>query len=227
MEQGFNINKLTSKVESSLENGIPNKENSKTLEYIFRNIVETKAIVVFEEDMKYFGYSEEQILEFHNELEALGKNMEKVLSFPYELRQRMLPRYKELIDSGKGSIKDMVKRVFDVGVKNGSVVAYHCSRFDVPKTKNGNWFIDGKEADHRDNDLPMAYYSFDYGHLYRSKNPKYIYLVSAHTKSTAHKTDGSSWGRAPTIDVIAKLDMREVEEETKRIFEEYKKAAKN
>lgn len=215
-EKGFEI---------KLENSI--NEEIKLKEYLFRELVETSALKDFEDSMRGFGYSEEEIETLHNELEKLGDGMQRVLSFPWELRNKFLPNFKKMIDEGKSSIPEMVKKVFEVGTKNGSKIAYHCSNIDITKNnKDNSWVVWGSEADHRDNDNKMAYYSFDYYNLYRTKSPKFLYLVSSHRNSLAHKTDGVSWGRAPSLDIIAKIDLRNMDAQLSERMNEYKKMAK-
>ena len=88
-----------------------------------------------------------------------------------------------------------------------------------------SWVVYGKEKDHRDNDLPMAYYSFDYMNLYKSKDPKYIYVVSVQkSQSSGNRRDGNNqWGRAPSLSVVEKFDLRELEMEVEAIAQERKK----
>ena len=88
-----------------------------------------------------------------------------------------------------------------------------------------SWVVYGKEKDHRDNDLPMAYYSFDYMNLYKSKDPKYIYVVSVQkSQSSGNRRDGNNQGgRAPSLSVVEKFDLRELEMEVEAIAQERKK----
>ena len=76
----------------------------------------------------------------------------------------------------------------------------------------------------------MAYYSFDYENLYRVKNPNYIYVVSIQeNERSGHRKDGNNeWGRAPSLTVIEKINLKEVDEIVQEILnEEIKKAASN
>lgn len=207
-----------------LENSV--NDDIRLKEYLFREIVEKHARKDFEQAMKGFGYSEEEIGVFEDELDKLGDGAEKVLSWPWELRNKFLPNFKKDINEGKKTVQDMVKKVFEVGSQNNSRIAYHCSLYDIAKdNKKGEWVVWGSEIDHRDNDQKMAYYSFDYYNLYREKNPRYLYLISSHRKTTAHKTDGVS-GRAKSLDIIAKLDLREVDAEVANNFKEYREVSK-
>ena len=79
-------------------------------------------------------------------------------------------------------------------------------------------FIDGTEKDHRDNDLPKAYYSFDYRHLYRAKNPKYLYLIAS---LSSDKTDGVEWGRASSLSIIDYVKIEDVDREVEEQYQEY------
>src|SRR5690349_16296432 len=81
------------------------------------------------------------------------------------------------------------------GKKYGFSIGYHVSPFAT----EGDTII-GKEPDHRDNDLPRAYYSSDYKHLYLKKHGNHLYAVRAEMgPDTSHRQDNDgAWGRAST-----------------------------
>lgn len=106
-------------------------------------------------------------------------------------------------------------------------IGFHATPNQIkPSTKfrNGReieeWVIDGSEKDHRDSDLPMAYYSYDYTHLYRQKKSDYLYIIQS---LPSHRNDPSNnWGRAPSLNVIAEMK----QENIKEYIEKMKSAAR-
>jgi len=214
-------------------------ENEKVLlkEDLFHEVINSKIVDTYEKELNNFGYNEEQISSFREKILSLNTNdREYLYSFPWELKQRMLPFSLEKINQNKDSIEDMIDRVVKASKDQHRRVAYHASNENIApkkyKSTSGKmtegWVIDGTERDHRDDDVTMAYYSFDYNNLYRTKNPKFIYIVSIQENEKAgHRRDGNNeWGRAPSLTVIEKIDLKEVDDTVEFIFKDrIKKAA--
>jgi len=203
-------------------------EQISTKEYIFRNIVENKILDSFLSDMESAGFSPEQVEQFESMLTEDINIMPKIIAFPRELKKRSFSYFSKEILNGRADMRFMYDNLKKRAKLTNPKIAYHCGNNDIrPKTLKDinredfeSWSISGTEKDHRDDDKPMAYYSFDYMNLYRKKNPKYLYLIESNPK---HRTDGVEWGRAPTLDVIEKLDLREVDAEVDRQYSEYLK----
>jgi len=220
------IPKITETYKNESMESLRNIDDITTKEYLFRNIIENKSLDIFLVDMKKHGFSDEQIDEFSSILADGDHMLNRVLAYPYELRQRMLPFFKQTIDKGQHDLKFMYDKLVERSVTTGSKIAYHCgSQLIQPKIgkdntgkKVGEWSIDGTEKDHRDNDLPKAYYSFDYRHLYRAKNPKYLYLIAS---LSSDKTDGVEWGRASSLSIIDYVKIEDVDREVEEQYQEY------
>lgn len=203
------------------------QEDLSSKEYIFRKIIENKVLDAFIDDMKQYDFSPEQIELFKHELINKGEDMKSVLTYPYELRKRMLPYFKQMIDNGERDMQFMVDKLLDRSRINNSKMAYHASQSNIRPNQvrvqgelKSNWSINGTEKDHRDDDLPMAYYSFDYEHLYRTKQPKFLYIIES---TDLHRTDGKEWGRAPSLSIIDKIDISELDMEVEVKFKELNK----
>lgn len=200
-------------------------------DFYLREVVESKLVDSYEDDLKKFGYSEEQINEFREAVLKLDDMQKDALfAFPWELKQRSLPFNLKQIKENKKTIAGMVSDIVRASSLQHRAVAYHCSDQNIGnrEIKNANgavheWVIKGTEPDHRDNDIPMAYYSFDYANLYRKKNPKFLYIVSAQiNEKTGHKRDeDGSWGRAPSLSVIEKLDIKQVDALVDKLVSEH------
>jgi hypothetical protein len=205
----------------------------KIKERIFHDIIANRMVDTYEQEMESTGYTSEEISTFREKLISLSlEDSEAVYAFPWELKQRALPAFLKKIREGKETIESMTEKIISASHAKHRKIAFHASNENIQpreETVNGkiseSWVIYGKENDHRDNDLPMAYYSFDYTNLYRSKNPKYIYAVSIQEDPSAgHRKDGNNeWGRAPSLSVIDKLDLAQIElDVTERAMQEVK-----
>lgn len=218
-----------------------NKDQLK--EYYFKEVVTGKLLDSFEHELTKFGFNEDQIHEFRVAVLDLNETERDTLfAFPWSLKQKTFPFMFSKIEKGEESVASMVAKILDASSKQHRSIAYHCTNENIvqkdvklPGEVAKEWIINGTEADHRDDDLPMAYYSFDYNHLYREKNPKYIYMVSVQLNDTSgHKRDeNGSWGRAPSLSIIEKIDVHQVDDKVKELVkerleeEENKKAAVN
>lgn len=142
------------------------------------------------------------------------------LSLPFELREKWFETTLDKIESGESDIATAVNELVALGKKNGFSIGFHTSPVDIQPEENGRWVIKGSEKDHRDNDLTMAYYSKQYKHIFKQRNPQFIYVIRA---LEGERTDGS-WYRAPSLSVIARLPFEEVnnfvEDEAREIEKE-------
>ncbi len=218
-------------IENTQESRIPQQE------ILFRQFIESKLFYSFSKELETFGYSDQQLEDFYRFI-GLLKHTDKLtlLAFPWELKQRAFPAFKKKIDSGELKVEEAFTKILEASKSQSRQVAYHCSNQEIfPKEENDGqgkkvetWVIKGTENDHRDNDLPMAYYSFDYHNLYRTKNPKFIYIVSIQThEKSGHRKDGNMiWGRAPSLTVIDKINIKEADEYINQKQEEYSEEEK-
>ena len=214
-----------------------NIEKKKVKESLFAELVEGKLYDSYIENMKSSGFSQKNIDNFTEQLSQLSEEDRMyVLSLPWELKQNSFAFYNEQIEKNKLKVSDMINAILKISKeKNNFQVCYHSSNTNIePNTKFNpyvgrdvkGWVIKGTEKDHRDEDQYRAYYSKDYQHLYRTKNPKYLYLVAVNQSS--NKNDGA-WGRASSLSVIDKIDISETEKKLEEGLQEFenKKKAKN
>lgn len=200
-------------------------------ESIFVSVINEKLLEEFEDALYESEFEEEEVEEFKKNLESYSfEDIKQILSLPYEIRVRRLAVLKKNISEGKMTIAGAIERLKSDAAKEGYTLGYHVSDAEViprkdAKTGSEAWIIDGKEEDHRDDDLPMAYYSTDLEHMYRKKRARYMYLVRAHTgENSPHRQDNDgAWGRASKLDVIARLDLEGVMGEVNRREKDYQK----
>ena len=154
------------------------------------------------------GYVDEADVDEIRELMAGYSNTEvyAALSLPHELRERKFAEFEQRIAAGEEAT-EVMKQFIAVSNKYEFGVGYHTSPIDIRPDETGKWLIKGTEADHRDDDLMMAYYSSQYRHLFKKRHPKFIYIVR--TEPQTHKTDGN-WSRASSLSVVGRVPFEDV-----------------
>jgi len=128
------------------------------------------------------------------------------LAVPQEIQEQFLSKLRLEIITKKESIDVIIKERAERALSYGFGIGYHTSPYDIKSEENGVWLVRGTEKDHRDDDIPMAYYSDKYRHLFKKKHPKFIYIVRT---DLAHRTDGN-WSRAPSLSIITRVPFEEV-----------------
>jgi hypothetical protein len=207
--------------------------DEKIKERFFQRIVEGSVYDSWEKELEEAGGDKNLIDLFRNFFISLENNdQETLLALPWELRNRLIKFIIQKFNAGE-TIDKFLNKALEFHKTQQRFIAYHCTKLKVEKSFNKiqseqEWKISATELDHRDNDLPMAYYSSNYKNLYREKNPKFLYLVAgSKNPASGHKTDGLSWGRAPGLNIIAELDLHQVEEKLKKMLKEYKDKENN
>ncbi len=195
-------------------------------EGVFLTYVHEQLLDTFEDALcEVPDIDDDEVEEWKDALLVLDDvHLSAFLAVPHEMLQR---RLNALVTKGRREgVQKTVIEAADDFYKRGYRVAYHCSPSNSePDPETDAWTIDGREADHRDKDIGMAYYSFDLKNLYRKKNPKYLYLIRADvSEETSHRQDGNlDWGRAPKLDVLTKVDYQDAMKRVEKRVEDYKK----
>jgi hypothetical protein len=201
-------------MEGKIENIIPKVEiEQKTKleqirDEIFDSILFENVLSSYEEDLEKSGYSKEQIVLFFSILNNLDQeDQKKVLSFAYEQRQLLFKNYLRQIQEGAIAMSDFINEILEIAKEYGYSIGFHVTKNKIKKSQNKDgretWDIKGIEKDHRDGDLPMAFYSKQYRHLYGRKGYHYIYTVRSLPE---HRTDGN-WFRAPMLSIVSELQV--------------------
>lgn len=205
-----------------VENTENRKEVSELKEISFRSFVESRLVESFVTKMKSLGYPEEAIMEFYNYVASLGEGeAESLVATPWSIQNRYLEKTKQQVTSGEKTVTETMSKLLEKNKEFGRAIAYHASKEDiVPKqsqhqSRKGEleWTVYATENDHRDNDLPRAYMSFDYEHLYRQKNPEYLYAVCYRKgEGTGYiASQNENWGRGYGLDVIEKIKIKDLD----------------
>lgn len=180
----------------------------KIRDQIFDSILFENVLSAYEKDLQDTGYAPEQIQEFFSIINNISEeNQRKILAFPFEQRQILFKNYLEKIENEKVSISNLVQKMNELALDYEYDFGFHVTNMKIKKDVNRDnrvvWTIKGLEKDHRDNDLPMAFYSKQYRHLYGKKGYQYIYTVRSIPE---HRTDGN-WFRAPALSIISELQI--------------------
>lgn len=203
-------------------------------EFAFDSLVQSALLESMRSSLEESEFEPEEIEELATALAQLSTEDQKmVLAIPFELRERLFKKYRDAIDAKKTTPKEMVLDILEKNKKYGFTLGYHLSSKQIQKTiaQDGAlaWTIKGSEIDDRDNgpdttnnNVRMAYYSEDYLNRYKKKPGNYLYVVRAEIgESSSHKRDGRNhWGRAPSLSIIAELDMRDIEQQIDAIMKE-------
>ncbi|MDB5254706.1 MAG: hypothetical protein JWL92_82 [Candidatus Nomurabacteria bacterium] len=205
-------------------------------EMVFKSFIESRIYLLFEEGLNDNGYSPEEIDEIREHLDDFSvEEKKRILSLTHETKNRVLRTFKERMEKQGLPASDLVDTLKRLSDQFGFEVAYHCSDENITATSKkeftgqnvewvDSWKINGTEMDHRFDDKKMAYFSFDYEHLYRVKNPRYLYLVRVRTQNGTgfHTNIGNNWGTAQGLDIIDQIDLRKVDQFVDSLLQEYK-----
>lgn len=188
---------------------------------VFEQYMKVKIMDEFYSDLKDY-FDDKEIERFREAFSALSDDeLTTVISIPFELKKRLFETLFNLYNAGK-SLDDVIHGYLSQLSRYEFGIGYHTSPHDIKPTESGQWNIKGTEADHRDGDRMMAYYSTQYRHLFKKRHPKYIYAVRSSLADDSHKTDGN-WHRGDTLSVIMKIPFEEVvnyvESTTKKVEE--------
>lgn len=196
-------------MEGSAAYKIENREQSlleKIRDEVFDSILFENILSAYEADLLDTGYSREQVQSFFSILNNLEeREQKKILSLAFEQRRLLFKNYLEEINTDKITLQDFIHEILEIATEHNYDIGFHVTNHRIEKEVNRDkrvvWNIKGKEKDHRDNDLPMAFYSKQYRHLYGKKGYHYIYTVRA---LPDHRTDGN-WFRAPMLSIVSEL----------------------
>jgi len=193
-----------------------NKEREDFRERNFPRIVAQHILEHAFDDLSEAGFKEEEIEKLEQTFAQLPEEAKlAVLAVPAQLRVRLYERYAEKVHAGDLSLADFWNDLRKNNEERSYTLGYHLSPREIRPDLQGNWVIKGTEPDHRNDDVPMAYYSLDYRNRYREKPTKYLYVVRAEVRDeSGHYRDNNGvWGRAPSLSVVDSFDLPQIEKE--------------
>ena len=182
-------------------------ERSVLCDELFQKNMRSHVVELFFDCARDIGFTEEQSIEMQDSLSKCSdKEIFGALSLPNEIRETWLESTLTKIEKGQLTPHEAMLSLVSLGTKYGFGIGFHTSPYDIRPDEKGKWVIKGAEKDHRDDDQTKAYYSNKYRHLFKTKHPKFIYVVRT---SPEDKTDGN-WSRASSLSVVMRLPFEEV-----------------
>lgn len=198
------------KNEEAIEAELPEKEmtEEQMKDFLFDQYLKQQLIEEFFTELRAY-LNDEAIDAMRGELaEHEDDEVYATIGLPNELRERKFEAFEKAIESGKDPA-ELMREFVGASVRMGFGIGYHTSPNDIRPKESGEWTILGTEKDHRDDDLSKAYYSTKYRHLFKKKDPKFIYIVR--TDADTHRTDGN-WSRAGKLSVVTRVPFASVVE---------------
>ncbi len=127
---------------------------------------------------------------------------------------------------GKISFEEVLPKMAAIAERNGFTIGFHMSKFDIRPGSKG-WAVLGKEVDHRDGDLPMAYYSREFENLYRRGLTNFLYIIRAEGNNGTHRvSEDGRWWRAPTLSIVQQIPIERLRDGLKSLQDDMYAAAK-
>lgn len=180
-------------------------------EEFFRFFVASKMLSRFQDDLAEVGFtSDEEEVILASTARASFEDVYRGLSYPHDLRDRYLGKLRDRVRSGELKPEVVFSEMVSIARKNGYSIGFHLSKFDIRESSKG-WAVIGKEQDHRDNDLPMAYYAREFKWLYRRKLSNFLYVVRAEDDHRV-SPDGR-WWRAVSLSIVQQIPLDELQRE--------------
>lgn len=190
-------------------------ENIARRESLFASIVANNLLERFEEDLEETDLSESVIARIVDA--AIGFQMHEIvqaLAYPHDLRERFISVIVTRIEKGELQPEDVIAFLHERAQSYGFDAGFHMSKVDIKSSPKG-WAVLGTEQDHRDNDLPMAYYARCFRWLYRRGIQNYLYVVRAERE---HRVgDDGKWYRAPSLSIVTRLPVEVIRLEMARL----------
>lgn len=185
-----------------------NGESEQRREAYFEQFIATKMLSRLEDDLEELDVEPEIITKIVDSAYTLSfDDIYRALSYPYDLRTSFLSKLVHRIHSGHLKPEHALSDMATTARRYGFSIGFHMSLFDIKPSSKG-WAIRGTEADHRDNDLPMAYYARKFKSLYRRKLASYVYIVRA---EDSHRVgEDGKWWRAPSLSIVQKIPLDEL-----------------
>lgn len=177
----------------------------------FQSIILSTLLETFVSSLEEVGFTLDEVREIESPLALLDfKEATAVLAIPASIRERKLTKLLESVRTGEFIAADVVERLHKEAKERGFGIGYHNSPNEIrPDLKTGEWSIRPTEKDHRDADLPRAYYATSYKTLYRSKHSlKYLYVVR--TMNDHVKTDGN-WSRTNILSIVEEVPLDRID----------------
>lgn len=193
----------------------------------FRSIILSTLSETFMNRLEETGFSDEETKSIMSATTELSfDDAAAVFGVPASIFERRFGRLLESVRAGMMRPGEIPTLLLRDAREKGFGIGYHNSSHEVlPNQRTGEWHIRPSEQDHRDGDLPRAYFSTSYKTLYRSKHSiKYLYIVR--TMKDHSRTDGN-WSRTNALSIIDEVPLDRIDKWVAEAVLNKKKALEN
>lgn len=190
---------------------LPPEELEAVREDAFHSIILSTLNDTFEANLEEAGFDDGDIRAIESKIAGLSfEDATAVFAVPASISAKKFKGLRDLVEKGSISAEDIPERLLSEAHEHGFGIGYHNAVREIqPDPKTGDWFVRPTEADHRDGDLPRAYYATSYKTLYRSKHSlKFLYVVR--TIKDMAKTDGN-WSRTNALSIIEEVPLERID----------------
>lgn len=220
------------------QEGVLNEQEQK--EKIFQETIYNRLRANLIKEMEQVGLAREEIQQFLDSLVLDSRDIDRtnnILALPWSLRQKCLQDYLSGERHGRHLWQMYLEKYALISEMQAGVepiIGFHTSGQDIDirtrpdrhgKGEVKDWSVSGTENSDIAN-YPTAYASDNYHGIYRYKDGKYLYLVriTDTTKKFVSKT-GDNWYFAASFPIVARFELKSIDEEIEREIGEEKKKA--
>ena len=201
----------SSKVEAVSDSVLSPHELEMVREDAFRSIILSTMNEKFHDHLDEAGFDEDEVRAIESSIAGLSfKDAAAVFGIPSSISVRKFKKLLESVNKGELKAADIPQYLLDEAKEKGFGIGYHNAPREVrPDPKTGDWYIRPTDEDHRDSNMPRAYYATSYKTLYRSKHSlKFLYIVR--TMDENSKTDGN-WSRTNALSIIDEVPLDRID----------------
>ena len=227
MKESFNRPSSKKLDDSSPERALSPREIEKIKESAFRSIILSTLNDTFIGHLDDVGFSEDEIHSIESTIGQMSfEEATVVFGIPASIVEKKFKKLLASVRAGELVATEIPHLLLIEAREKGFMVGYHNSSYEIhPNKTTGDWHVRATEKDHRDDDMPRAYYATSYKTLYRSKHSlKFLYIVRALRDNT--KTDGN-WSRSNSLSIIEEVPLDRIDKWVADAVENTRKTKKN
>ena len=177
----------------------------------FKSIILSTLNERFLDHLDEVGFGERDINSITSSVAKMPFNEAvRVFGIPASIAVKRFQKLYNAVSAGEIKPEEIPTLLLTESKERGFGIGYHNSPREIkPDPKTGDWYVRPTEKDHRDDDLPRAYYATSYKTLYRSKHtPRFLYIVRTIDENS--KTDGN-WSRSNALSIIEEVPLDRID----------------
>jgi hypothetical protein len=197
-------------------------------DWTFQEIIISKLIHQFLQELQSHGYSEQETETIGSMLDEFDDRsiLMSILALPYENRNSFFSEFsRDHLPAEKVAdmLRARVEQVTTQSTNGRPILGFHTSKVRIPKKRfhdvhlredRTRWDVTGTERSDLA-DVPLAYCARRYRDLYREKIGNHLYVVRDWEGYPLDRTTG--WSHAAAYAIVAELDLPSVDDEVERL----------